>query len=131
MGKEKKAWSARFNECCDAHGIPRKGENRQAIVGKLFGVSQVGARKWLEGESMPTLEKCIEMAQLFKVRFEWFMTGRGRREHLGLLDANKLTPGESRLVLDYREVDDDVKRAISTMATQLAKQKHSAAKEGR
>jgi DNA-binding XRE family transcriptional regulator len=77
MGVEREAWSRRFNECCDESGIPPKGKNRQAIVGKRFGVSQKAARKWLEGESLPTLEKCISMARNFDVCFEWFMTERG------------------------------------------------------
>lgn len=74
---EKKAFAERLNRVADKLGIPEKGRNRQELFGKRFGVSQESARKWLEGESMPQLERCIQIATAACVSFEWMMTGRG------------------------------------------------------
>lgn len=75
----KALFAARLNDCCDKAEIPPKGKNRQATVAKRFSVSQKGARKWLEGEGLPTLEKAIEIAKSFRVALEWLLTGRGPR----------------------------------------------------
>lgn len=80
VSRTKREFSARLNEICDDAGIPPKGKNRQTILGKKFGVSQKGARKWLEGESLPTLEKCIELSARFQVHIEWLLTGRGPKQ---------------------------------------------------
>lgn len=76
---EKMAFSNRLNELCDDMGIPPKGENRQQTLGKLFTVSQNGARKWLEGEGFPSTERMIAVAKWGKVSFEWLATGRGTK----------------------------------------------------
>jgi len=75
----KDSFAARLNQLCDEAGIPPKFKNRQAQVGKLFGVSQKGARKWLEAEGLPTFEKCIEIALYFNVIVDWLLTGRGAK----------------------------------------------------
>lgn len=74
---EKQAFAGRMNHVADALGIPPKGQNRQVLLGKMFGVSQESARKWLEGEAIPQTIKCIEIARRANVSFEWLMTGRG------------------------------------------------------
>lgn len=80
MSINKTAFAARLNNLLDERGIPGKFEGRQVAVGKLFGVSQKGARKWLEGEGLPTLEKCIEIASWAGVHTEWLVSGRGPKE---------------------------------------------------
>ena len=73
----KREFSKRLNQLCDETGIPPKGKNRQAKVGKLFDVSQEGARKWLEAEGLPKFETCLAMALHFNVSVEWLLTERG------------------------------------------------------
>jgi len=75
----KRAFASRLNAICDDKRVPPKGQNRQAEVARIFGVSQKGARKWLEGEGLPTLERAIEMALWADVSVEWLLTGRGER----------------------------------------------------
>lgn len=75
----KREFAARLNQVCDELGIPPKFKNRQAQVGKLFGVSQEGARKWLEAEGLPKFDTCIAMALRFNVAVEWLLTGRGAK----------------------------------------------------
>lgn len=73
------AFAARLNELCDDAGILPKGKNRQAIVGKMFGVSQEAARKWLEGESIPSHERMDAMCRKWDVSYEWLATGRSQK----------------------------------------------------
>lgn len=75
----KQAFAARFNELCDEKGVPPKGKGRQERVAKIFSVSQKGARKWLEAESLPTSEKMNEIAMWGGVYVEWLKTGRGEK----------------------------------------------------
>ena len=75
--REKAEFAERMNLIANKLGIPPKGQNRQLLFGKMFGVSQEAARKWLEGESIPQVTKCIEIAKKADVSFEWLMTGRG------------------------------------------------------
>lgn len=74
-------FAARLNEAIDSSGlrVPLKGRGRQQAVGDLFGVSQKGARKWLEAEGFPTLEKAVEIARRLDVSIEWLLTGRGEK----------------------------------------------------
>ena len=78
---EKIAFSERLNMVADMLNIPPKGENRQKLLGKMFGVSQEAARKWLAGEGLPQLQKCIEIAKKSSVSIEWLLTGRGIVEY--------------------------------------------------
>ena len=66
-----------LDECRDK--VPRKGKGRQNVVGRMFKVDQKAARKWLEGEGFPTLEKSIEIAMRLNVAVEWLLTGRGEK----------------------------------------------------
>ena len=69
---EKMNFSVRLNAALDGSplGIPPKGDGRQVLVAKLFGVGQKSARKWMEGEGFPELEKCIIIAKKLSVSFE-------------------------------------------------------------
>jgi hypothetical protein len=77
VDSEKQAFAARLNEALDNIGVPKKHDGRQGAVGKMFEVSQKGARKWLEGEGFPTVDICIAIATRTGVHYEWLMTGRG------------------------------------------------------
>ena len=70
------AFAARLNEVCDKLRIPPKGQARQTSLATKFGVSQKGARKWLEAEGFPNLDMCMRLAEWGGVSFDWLMTGR-------------------------------------------------------
>lgn len=74
---ERMAFSARLNTALDDIGVPSKHKGRQAIVGTMFGVSQKGARKWLEGESIPATRRLPSIAKELRVRTEWLLSGNG------------------------------------------------------
>lgn len=72
---ERLAFAKRLNTACDRAGIPAKGKGRQVVLGELFGVSQNGARKWLEGEAIPNTKRLPAMARMLGVTTEWLLTG--------------------------------------------------------
>ncbi|WP_213306054.1 helix-turn-helix domain-containing protein [Paraburkholderia sacchari] len=74
---EKIAFSERLNKVLDDVGFAPKGRGRQVQLGERMGVSQKGARKWLEGEAIPETVRLIEIAKKFGASFEWLATGRG------------------------------------------------------
>lgn len=93
-------FSKRLNQALDNIGYPPKGSGRQVQLAKDFSVSQKGARKWLEGESMPSMTRLSELASRLGVSTEWLMSGRGEigvnegqprySPDVVMLDENKL-----------------------------------------
>lgn len=76
MSKTLDRFAARLREALDHARFPA-GRARTAALATQCAVSRETARKWLSGMSLPELERIIEMAQLFRVGFEWLATGRG------------------------------------------------------
>lgn len=105
-------FSQRMNYVADKLKIPPKGKNRQSVIGKLFGVSQEAARKWLEGESIPKNETCIEIALKADVSFEWLMTGRGIPDY-----GN--TP-EAKVLIAMQNMDESTKYQVVKISNTLA-----------
>jgi transcriptional regulator with XRE-family HTH domain len=106
---EKKAFARRLKELCDEMPalVPRHNKGRQTALGKLFGVGQKAADKWLKGDAMPELFRCIAIAKQFHVTFEWLMTGRGPKYSEELYDrrvlllANRMTHKMKTAELGY------------------------------
>lgn len=74
---EKEAFSKRFIAILDKANIPRKGKGRLRVLAKMFNVSDKGARKWIEGEAIPGIEKLIEIVAKLNetgVTVEWLLT---------------------------------------------------------
>ena len=88
-------FSQRLNEICDDKGLPLHG--RQAELGRLFGVSSNGARKWLQGKGMPELAMCIRIAKWADVNLEWLCTNRGPKRALAV-DMSAIALSEA---MDY------------------------------
>lgn len=78
MQNQRLGFARRLAEICDDLAIPC-GRGRQTQLAKMFGVRQQAARQWLLGETMPTMEKQIEIAIRAKVNWDWIMTGRGAK----------------------------------------------------
>jgi len=74
---KKQEFSNRLNLALDAIGFAPKGKGRQVQLAKALGVSQKGAAKWLEGETIPSMEHLAELAKLCRVYSEWLLTARG------------------------------------------------------
>jgi transcriptional regulator with XRE-family HTH domain len=76
---QKRAFADRLNEALDDIDFPAKGDGRQGALGERMSVSQKGARKWLEGEAIPTTTRIMELAQWLNVNFEWLAMARGEK----------------------------------------------------
>ena len=70
-------FARRLNDALDRIDFPAKGKGRQLALAKALGVTQKGARKWLEGEGMPEISRISLLAKFANVPFEWLATGRG------------------------------------------------------
>lgn len=79
MNREAEAFAARLNAVVDENGFPPKGSGRQGALAKRYGVSQKGARKWLEGEAIPKMSRIYEIAKDMSINAEWLLTGRGEK----------------------------------------------------
>lgn len=90
---ERVEFSRRLNEALDESPlrVPPKGEGRQVFVAKIFSVDQKGARKWLEGEGFPKMERCITIARKLEVTVEWLLTGRGNKRMVDPADIQLAT----------------------------------------
>ena len=69
-------FARRLHTALDKAGVVG-GRGRQTAVGKMFGISQKGAAKWLRGEGMPKIQRIKEIADRLQVRGEWLLTGSG------------------------------------------------------
>ncbi|MDH4230273.1 MAG: S24 family peptidase [Nitrospirota bacterium] len=73
----KQAFSDRLNQLLDEAGWPPKGRGRQIKLAKVFGVSQKGARKWLEGEGFPEYWRWARFVAEFSTTTDWLFGGTG------------------------------------------------------
>ncbi|MHB8224388.1 hypothetical protein [Acidithiobacillus sp.] len=89
--RARREFSERLNAALDAIGFPSKGKGRQDDLGKAMGVTQKGARKWLEGEALPAEENREKLVQLCRVSYEWLFRGQGPRLS-DTIDANTESP---------------------------------------
>jgi len=67
-------------------------------LSKKSGCSDAVIRKWVRGESLPTLDRLVELSRAAQVSVEWLITGQGpmRRE-----DATSTTNGDYVYVPRY------------------------------
>ena len=71
--ESKQQFAKRFNDSLTALGVPNRG--RMVATAKMFGVSNSGAKKWIDGESIPDTYRLSDFATKLKVRAEWLLTG--------------------------------------------------------
>jgi len=121
---EKAAFSARLNQVLDEAGIAPKGQGRQIQVARMFGVSQKGARKWLEGEAIPTTARLTLVTAQLHVSIEWLLTGRGPMRPP--VERNEGPQGQSseeetvagmvsRLQRRYQQAEPSVREAVDAL----------------
>jgi len=66
----------RLNAALDAANYP-VGKGRRIMLARLMGVSGEAARKWLTGESLPSMKNIRRFAGLFGYSVDWLLTGCG------------------------------------------------------
>lgn len=72
---------------------------------KELGFGNATIRRW--GESAPSVDKVLKVANFLKVSLEWLVTGK---------EAPDLTPEENRIIECYRASDPAGKDAIKGQA---------------
>lgn len=82
-----------------------------------MGVSQKGARKWLEAESFPSEQRKRRLADFCRVRYEWLYTG------VGLPTDHTTHPvvelDWARLTHDVADLERRMGRPVSTKSTSV------------
>ena len=82
--EQKLIYATRFNLALDLHGVAQKNQGRSLIIGDMFGLTQRGAARWVNGEVLPPKARRKEIANQLKVNFEWLEFGHGEpRPNLG------------------------------------------------
>ena len=57
-----------------------RGRSRASALANRYAVSRETSRKWLNGLSLPEMERMMEMAVDFEVSLDWLATGRSTVE---------------------------------------------------
>lgn len=117
MGKseELQRFAQRLNEICDDKGVAPKYQGRQPELANIFGVSQKGARKWLEAESWPSLETLVRIRDWSGVNFEWLVHGNGPKYPSELYP----TPEIARVVERMRVMEPAAQSLAARLIDQL------------
>lgn len=116
------AFSARLNAALDAAGVPQKGRGRQVDVAQMLGLSQGGARKLLEGRSLPEFETLELIAEKLGIRLEWLIAGTGDMKHPDVADVPHATTNEAVLELAVSKIVQEAKEKGQTLsAEQIAR----------
>ncbi len=107
--------------------------NEQTRMQKLFGVSGQAVRKWAEGLATPTTARMPEVAKILGVRRAWLQDGEepmrpltvGSADETGLYQKGRqeigLSGDEARLLAVYRTLTPELRSALKTVITSLAK----------
>ncbi len=75
--EQKLIYAKRFNTSLDLYGVPQKNQGRSLIVAEMFGLTQRGAARWVNGEVLPPKARRKEIANRMKVNFDWLEFGHG------------------------------------------------------
>lgn len=100
------AFARRLVEICPQLKVPL-GRGRDTALARLAGVSPNAARKWFEGEGMPELHRCIDLANRAGVSVLWFIQGLGPKDIHEAQESpmsrvfNALPEQSQQAVLDY------------------------------
>lgn len=65
-------FAERFTQACKKAGL----ESNKAAIGRAFDLSRPAIVSYMDGKSLPSVAKGIEIARKLNVSFEWLMTGK-------------------------------------------------------
>lgn len=115
---ELQAFSRRLNELCDEMGVPPKYHGRQSALAKRFGMSQKGARKWVEGEAFPDWEKLMEICDWGSVRLDWLL--RGKEPKRDAKDITERYPAIAHVIGRMLVMDEPSQYLAARLVDQIA-----------
>lgn len=107
---------ANLHAIMDAKGIPRRG--RGALLAKMLDVTQPAAHKWLQGDSVPDLEKLLALAQWAGLTVDDLLRPKiaNRLEEPTARYGRQLSDDEQRLIDAYRACSDEARTMIQAAA---------------
>lgn len=73
--KKRLEFAERLRDICEDMQLVERG--RQTRLGKMFGVSQQAARKWLDGLTYPEMDTIVAIADWAGVNVNWLLQGVG------------------------------------------------------
>lgn len=126
----RQAFAERFRQALAEMGY---SANEQKLIGKLFEVSGQAARKWAEGQAMPTPSRIPQVAQRLGVRRAWLQDGEGpmrptlgaaeegARYRVGKRQETALTTEEARLLGLFRRLTSAQRTALKVVIATMAK----------
>lgn len=85
-------FAARLNTALDHAKVP-EGRGRRVYLSKLVGKTGEAARKWLAGETLPTMATAADLAEKLGVNVVWLLTGNGSMTVAAYIDSQ---PTQSR-----------------------------------
>lgn len=123
---EREGFRKRLEEALKKRGVHPVSPTRLAEdVGRIMGrkVSAQAARKWLEGDAVPTIEKLKALGTLLQVAPYWLEYGdqgpiRGTAAQPP--QAYRVSLSDRDLVKRYRRLDERQQQAIAEIITALA-----------
>lgn len=83
---------SRLREVCDDMGLPAHG--RQTALANHLKVTQGAAKKWLNGDGYPTMDKIVAICEWANVNVIWLVMGAGAKRN-DLVDTKVLLLGEA------------------------------------
>ena len=110
---EPEAFAKRLHQCCRMTGIAERSRNTK--LASIFGVSPQGARKWLEGDAIPSMQNAVTIARYFGVDVNWLLTGSGD-------EPSPMTAHDRQMLDAFRRLNNADRDALLHLATRLADQ---------
>lgn len=124
LSTTKDDFAARLNQACDSahppipHGRGRRAELRRRVARHQLVVSGESVRKWLSGESIPSMDNLRHVAVALSCDADWLLTGRnpptgdGSRHHCAEPPAAYRPDHLSTEALELAEYYDHLPAAI-------------------
>lgn len=109
--EQKLIYAKRFNTTLDLYGVPQKNQGRSLIVAEMFGLTQRGAARWVNGEVLPPKARRKEIALRMKVNFDWLEFGHGEPR-----TANSINGGMKQFPIITQIEAKDYKRVLSSFS---------------
>ena len=118
---QKRLFIERLNQACNTAGIKPLHSGRQVSLADQMGVSQESVRKWLSGESYPSIERLAELSSVLGTSIA-FLLGEGSLDQFKANIDRLASKAFDVLVESFPEKDhDELLKVSSRLALQMRK----------
>lgn len=124
-------FSKRLNLALDMAKVQPKGQGRQAAVAEMFGVSQKGARRWLEAEAFPDISRLHQIVKKLRVSLDWLLSSDSNAQAFETIDiANEIPLISWHSVLDWREGNNEAVDTVQVSGINISQESFAVRMEG-